>query len=101
VNSSAPIPKLITSIPFVSVVAGTEHACGLTATGTAYCWGDNGYGQLGDGTRTSTVVPVLVATNLRFARISAGNDETCAVTTDGQAYCWGSDGWYSMLGRGT
>jgi alpha-tubulin suppressor-like RCC1 family protein len=101
VNSSAPIPKLITSIPFVSIAAGTEHACGLTTTGTAYCWGSNGYGQLGDGTRTSTVVPVLVATNLRFARISAGNDETCAVTTDGKAYCWGSDGWYSMLGRGT
>jgi alpha-tubulin suppressor-like RCC1 family protein len=101
VNSSPPIPKLITSIPFVSISAGSEHACGVTASGMAYCWGLNSRGQLGDGTRISTTVPVPVATNLRFSRISAGNEETCALTTDGAAYCWGSDGWYSMLGRGT
>ena len=99
---SGTTPKLITSMPLVSIAAGREHACGLTPNGTAYCWGANGSGQLGDGTTNMSAVPVLVATDLRFVQIAAGNDETCALTSEGAAYCWGSDGfWGSMLGRGT
>lgn len=100
VGGSPLTPRLITSIPFKSIVAGTSHACGLTASGLAYCWGSNSSGQLGDGTRTPTWVPVLVATDIRFVKIAAGNDETCGLTATGAAFCWGSDGFYSMLGRG-
>jgi alpha-tubulin suppressor-like RCC1 family protein len=35
--------------------------CGVTVDGTAYCWGENSDGQLGNGTTTSSIVPVKVA----------------------------------------
>jgi hypothetical protein len=92
-------PRLITSIPFVSIAAGLTHACGLTSTGMAYCWGSNSIGELGDGTTNASTTPVLVATDLRFVRIEAGNEVTCALTASGAAYCWGWDDYY-LLGRG-
>src|SRR3990172_1607341 len=46
--------------PWVSLTAGAGHTCGLTTSGTAYCWGDNGSGQLGDGSGTNHATPVAV-----------------------------------------
>jgi hypothetical protein len=72
----------------ISVAIG-KHACGVTRTGVAYCWGGNDAGQLGDGTRSDSAVPVPVAGGLRFASLSTGHLHTCGVTTDGSTYCWG------------
>jgi alpha-tubulin suppressor-like RCC1 family protein len=74
---------------FDSISAGYKHTCALTSGGQAWCWGDNTYGQLGDGGTTLRTSPVLVAGGLTFRQISAGYHHTCAVTTDGAAYCWG------------
>ena len=71
-----------------SVTAGAAHTCGITATKT-YCWGDNGYGQLGTGTEHSSTVPVAVTGDVTFASVSAGDGFTCGVSTAGDAYCWG------------
>jgi len=47
--------------PYTALVAGGTHTCGLATDGTAYCWGYNGSGQLGDGTSgTDRLVPVAV-----------------------------------------
>jgi alpha-tubulin suppressor-like RCC1 family protein len=45
---------------FQSVSTGNRHTCGVTTAGAAYCWGYNFSGQLGNGTTTSSNVPVLV-----------------------------------------
>jgi len=42
-----------------SVTAGATHSCGIASGGVAYCWGDNGFGQLGTGDERSSLVPFL------------------------------------------
>lgn len=74
---------------FASVYAGTDHSCGLSPDGTAYCWGAGAFGQLGNGGRADALSPVLVAGGLRFAFLTLGVQFTCGRTLAGQTYCWG------------
>jgi alpha-tubulin suppressor-like RCC1 family protein len=95
--ASAPFNFVI--ITFAAVSAG-DHACGLTPAGTAYCWGFNYSGALGNGTTANSATPVAVAGGLTFAVVSAGAGYTCGVTPAGAAYCWGSND-SGALGNGT
>ena len=88
VCSTTPIPAA-KGFTFSSLRAGGNHTCGLTASGQAYCWGYNGYGQLGDGLTANTSEPAAVSGGLTFAALSAGDYHTCGLTTTGAAYCWG------------
>jgi alpha-tubulin suppressor-like RCC1 family protein len=74
---------------FATVSAGDQATCGVTTTGQAFCWGDNGGGQLGTGGASLERVPAPVAGGLTFSAISAGSGYTCGLTTGRQAYCWG------------
>ncbi|MBU1239050.1 hypothetical protein KKF84_12840 [Myxococcota bacterium] len=85
---------------FAFLAAGSDHTCGVTTGGMAYCWGNNTGGRLGDGTDTLRRSPVAVQTAMSFTSITAGNGHTCAVTPAGEAYCWGSNG-IGQLGDGT
>ncbi|NOT09429.1 MAG: hypothetical protein HOP28_14635 [Gemmatimonadales bacterium] len=83
-----------------AVSAGQKHTCAILSDGTAYCWGLNDKGQLGDGTTTNRSAPTLVAGGLLFAAISAGDGHSCGVTTTNIAYCWG-DNQFGQLGDGS
>ena len=48
-------------LTFAYLKAGDLSTCGVTTTGVGYCWGDNEYGQLGNGTRTAALVPTKIA----------------------------------------
>src|SRR5439155_15511261 len=73
-------------VRFAAVSGGNHYPCGATAAGAPYCWGNNGYGQLGDGTTTDRSSPVLVTGGVTFAAVSAGVFHTCGLTAAGAAY---------------
>ncbi len=98
-NSATPV-AVAGGLTFAAVSSGQGYACGVTTTGAAYCWGNNGNGQLGDGTTTNRTTPVAVAGGLKFSSVSSGWTHTCAVTAGGAAYCWG-DNSAGGLGNGT
>lgn len=80
------------SAPLVTLVSGAFHACGLTAIGTAYCWGWNDMGQLGDGSEATRGAPTLVAGGPPFRSIHPGVEHTCGLDVEGRAHCWGLNG---------
>jgi alpha-tubulin suppressor-like RCC1 family protein len=83
------------------ISAGDSHSCGLDATGSAYCWGNNSTGQLGNGTSGgSSNVPVAVSTTIKFSSVVAGRIHTCGLSVAGDAYCWGSN-FVGSLGDGS
>jgi alpha-tubulin suppressor-like RCC1 family protein len=92
-DQSREIPVAVTTdVRFSAVSAGYGHTCGLDLQGKAYCWGHNGYGQLGIGSdEEKRNEPGAVDTDLRFEAISAGREHTCAVDGDGRIHCWGDN----------
>ena len=74
------------------ITAGQSHTCVLRVDGAVRCWGDNTYGQLGDGTTTSSATPVPVTGLVGAIAISAGFFHTCALLDDGTVQCWGYNG---------
>jgi alpha-tubulin suppressor-like RCC1 family protein len=93
---------------FAQLIAGNAHSCGITTDGVAYCWGDDDFGQIGDGgpfTDVDALRPVAVNTSTmtgstEFASLAKGANHTCGLTVTGVAYCWGFD-LRGALGDGT
>ena len=93
------------ALTFRQISAGGFHNCGVTPENVGYCWGANFSHQLGDGTETRRLAPLLID-GFEFRSISAGEYHTCGVTTDYRVYCWGNNsagelGDGSTVGRAT
>ena len=97
VNSATPV--LVSGVTTaIAVSAGlSSYTCTVLAARTAQCWGGNDWGQLGDGTRTDSKVPVTVPDLTSVTAIAPGVDHTCARLSDGTVKCWGSN-LYGQLG---
>jgi alpha-tubulin suppressor-like RCC1 family protein len=68
---------------------GTSHACAVTADKRAVCWGDNQFGQLGNGSTENSNVPVRVARLDETKAVSCGGHHCCALAVNGSLSCWG------------
>lgn len=80
----------------ISVAAESSHACGLDQTGSAWCWGRNLNGQLGDGTFDYADEPVAVAGGHTFTEIDVGGEYVCALKSNGELWCWGSNSVWQL-----
>ncbi len=80
------------NLPVEQIAAGEFHNCALLATDEVRCWGDNGWGQLGDGTVTTSSEPVAVVglPPGEIESIAAGYDFSCAHYSNGETRCWGN-----------
>ena len=78
---------------FISVSAGARHTCAVAADSTAYCWGGNDAGQLGNGSGSNAERPVAVMGSIKFAAVTVGFSHSCGWTGTGDAYCWGDNTW--------
>ena len=89
-----------TEVRFSELASGDYHACGLSVSGVAWCWGANEHGQLGDGTREARPTPAPVAGGRVFESIAAGGLATCGITIDDALMCWGQNAYRSLADDG-
>jgi alpha-tubulin suppressor-like RCC1 family protein len=82
-----------------AVSAGIEQACVLLADGSVKCWGLGTFGQLGNGTNTSSPTPESVLGINTAKALATGNSHVCALLTNGTVACWGR-GENGELGNG-
>jgi alpha-tubulin suppressor-like RCC1 family protein len=91
-HAQAPVPASVLGQPVQQVVSGTFHTCAVTTAGAVQCWGNNAFGQLGDGTNTDQATPQPVTgLGSGVVAIAAGQVHTCALTTAGAVQCWGAN----------
>ena len=98
-HSPVDVSGLTSSV--TAIAAGYDFTCVLKAEGGVMCWGNNDFGQLGDGTTILRATPVDVSgLTGRVTAITGKNIHACALTAAGGVMCWGFNA-YGQLGDGT
>jgi len=100
-GSSIPVSVQGLSSRAVKISAEVDHTCAVLEAGGVKCWGWGGYGELGNGTTSSSSLPVDVAgLTSGVVGVSAGGDHSCALMSTGVVKCWGYNNG-GQLGDGT
>ena len=90
----------IALLPPRRLAVGLNHTCRIAEDRSLVCWGDNHFGQLGDGTTISRGFPAQVVGLSDVEEVSLGEDHTCAVHGQGSVSCWGRNDM-GQLGDGS
>jgi Regulator of chromosome condensation (RCC1) repeat len=102
-TSSTPVAvSLPTGTTVTAIAAGGFHSLALTSTGRMLAWGQNGSGQLGNGTTAGSTTPVAVSlpSGTTVTAIAGGRVHSLALTSTGQVLAWGLNG-FGQLGNAT
>ncbi len=106
IDRLSPVSPLSPPTTIVAYSPGSHFTCAVQGSGTlgigpgpAYCWGQNTFGQLGDGTTIDRYLPVTVVGGVAFKEVRAGGSHACGLTGNGVAYCWGLND-HGQLGTG-
>lgn len=94
-QQNSPVPIMNPAGGWTSVSAGALYSCGIRSDTTMYCWGQNAFGEIGQGfsgTPQTTPVAVTSPAATGWVQVSAGFQHACALRSDTRIYCWGSDG---------
>lgn len=95
-------PVQISGTTWKAIAGGANHSLALKSDGTLWAWGDNSFGQLGDGTSglgTGKNAPVQIGTDTTWSAVSAGNTHSLAIKSDGTLWAWGENS-FGQLGVG-
>jgi alpha-tubulin suppressor-like RCC1 family protein len=85
----------------IDIAAGSSETCIVHSSGVLKCWGSNTYGSIGDGTKVSSPLPIVIDPGTRYSQVVTGNGpNTCGLMQNGGVKCWG---WNlgGQLGDGT
>lgn len=108
-DKTEPTQEALGHTNWTTVSAGGDHTCALKSDGTLWCWGGNGWGQIGDGAEHIPTQPHAndrhtatqeIRLDADWTSVSTGIWHTCAVKTNGTLWCWG-DNREAALGDGT
>jgi alpha-tubulin suppressor-like RCC1 family protein len=82
-----------TCLAALTIAASEYNTCALLSNRSVYCWGDNEFGSLGNGTITlGSSSPVAVEIMADVTALAGGGSHTCALRSDGTVWCWGNYG---------
>jgi len=99
-NSLTPVKVKNLPAGIKMISAGGCHSLAIDSDGKVWAWGDNGYGQYGDGTTDSSMSPVQESILENITAVSAGDLHSLAVDSDGRLWAWGCND-YGEIGNGT
>lgn len=105
-KNDSPKPVQVSGLSDVTAISTSigyfgsrTHTCAVKKDKTAWCWGANKFGQLGDAGADSSAKPVKVPGVQDVDSIAVGYGFTCALKTDANIWCWGNNGM-GQLGVG-
>jgi len=91
------VPVQVTGLTNVTQLCTSDYyGCATKSDGTAWCWGDNSFGGLGNGMSTNSSVPVQVSGLTNVTGVACGNEHACAQQADGTLWCWGGNNRYGL-----
>ncbi len=89
-----------TAQTITSITGGGGHSLAIKNDGTVKSWGANNFGELGNGTFTSSNVPLNISSLTGIIAIAAGANHSLALKNDGTLQAWGYN-QSGPLGNGT
>lgn len=99
-NSTTLVKAETSKTDWVYVFASADSSYAIDESGNLFAWGYNNQGQLGNGNRLNSRIPIPVAEDLKWNKVVSGESHVIGITNDGKLYGWGRNN-RGQLGTGS